>query len=277
MYIKNTNGKIVAHSDEIGKIVIYGHGEKLITIDSGVIKIYTTHKNRYGSKELTENRFMSGSIESITLANPIVNARKENLTRKDNYFLSYAPDYLPWERRKALYIHESEIVVNDLGNMLAMETEEEKNYLHAAKIEFVYPVTICNYHQEKIPTSGNWTLPDGAKWGSGYGTKDNPQFDTYDNSKSLFAQKHPERANPAEKGVIKRYTTNTVVDFGFTCIVTERYYTITEYSEDRKRKNAIAAALNNSGLFNGKEFSHYDIDKLEKVLGKLSAPGMQEA
>ena len=265
----NATGKYLP-LDNIDRIIIYGHGEKLVTIDSGNIKQYFDRPNHYGNMQLSENQYTTGAISAITLYNPVKDARKENLTRKDNYTLRYTPEYLNWERRTALYIHESEIAVDDLGDRLALQTEEEKNYLHAVNLRFTGPVTVTKYHAEKIPCEGSWTLPEGARWSDCYGTEEHPCFDTYDNSKSLWAARHPEKMNPTESGVIKRWTIKETIESGFSCWTCERYYTKTEYSADRMRKNAIADALNASGLFGNDHYSHYDIDKLEKVLGKLT-------
>lgn len=262
MTIYNVNGQPEQTAD-ISKLVIYGHGVKLYEIESATFAAREFRTNRHGNKELCE--IYHGEPVKIILSKPIKRAIKENLTRADNYTLNYKPEY--WhETRKALYIHESEIAVADLGDVLAMETEEEKNYLHAVQLTFANPVTFQRLHAEKIPCDGSWTIPDGGRWGSGYGTEDAPQYDTYDNSKSVFREKWAKERpgyDPDEKGVIKRwYTFETVENAELICA--ERYYSKTEYSDERKRKNDLADALNASGLFREK-FSHYDIDKLEKV------------
>ena len=67
-----------------------------------------------------------------------------------------------------------------------------------------------------------------------------------------------------ERGVIKRwYTLDTIENAEI--LTAERFYRKFEYSDERKRKDKIAEAINDSGLFR-ERFSHYDIDKLEKVL-----------
>ena len=77
-----------------------------------------------------EAEFSDGYLESIVLSGEIKRALKENLDRKDNYTLNYKSEFSFRGTCKALYIHESEIQVVDLGDVLAMETSEEKNYLH---------------------------------------------------------------------------------------------------------------------------------------------------
>lgn len=246
--------------DNVGKYVIYGSGKKLCEFSQ--FRPYKIRVNRFGNEEINEMPY-EYYIKKKTLVNGIKQARKENLNRKDNYFLPYTEKY--WSGRNlALYIHESEISVENLGNVLAMQTEEEKNYLSSFRLTFNNPVEIVTYHIEKIVCDGNWTIPDAGKWSSGYGTKDAPCYDTFDYSKSIF---HQERGTN-EKGVIKRWMEEETRET-LSMLTTERYYTKSEYSEERLRKDAIAEALNNSKLFSN-HFSHYDIDKLEKILGKLS-------
>lgn len=160
-----------------------------------------------------------------------------------------------------------ELRPNRLGDVFSMQTDEEKNYLHACKLTFLHPVQLRRFHVEKIPCGDDWRLPEGAKWGSGYGDEEHPQFDTYDNSAVVGRAgrfKGREGFEPAEKGVIKRwFTVETAEDFSAIC--TERYYTKTEYSPERVRKNELADLLNKCGISNC-TFSHYDIDKLEQFV-----------
>ena len=258
MKIYNVNG-LEEMTADIGKIVIYGHGVKLYETDNGQFEQCSIKANDNGINKVSS--IYGGEVYAITLEKPIKRANKENLNRNDNYTLTYSPDYCRWEKRKALYIHESEINVTDLGLVLAFETEEEKQYLQTVKLCFKYPITVTTLHAEKIPCSGDWKIPDKGRWGSGYGTEETPCYDTYDTTESAFAKRHN---IPAEKGVIKRWKTLDVIE-NARIICTERYYRKTEYSPERERKNAIAKALNDSKQFST-SFSHYDIDKLEKVL-----------
>ena len=123
MKIKNYN------LDDVTKIVIYGNGKKLYEIDSNSFKPCKIIANSKGEDKIEEFSYWY-KISDIKFNGEITNARKENLNRSDNYFLSYKREY--WQNKGiALYIHESEISVKSLGNILAMETDEEKNYLAA--------------------------------------------------------------------------------------------------------------------------------------------------
>ena len=256
MEIYNINGKQEQTAD-IRKLVIYGHGEKLFEYESDSFKQFEQRADNDG--ELIISEMYGGELERITLDKPIKRANKENLNRVDNYTLYYDCDYLH-EKRKALYIHESEINVINLGLLLASKTAEERAYLKAAKLIFKNPVIVKNLHLEHIQCGGDWVIPDGGRWGSWYGTEDRPCYDTYDYSKSLFKVKN----KFGEHGVIKRWFTLDTIE-NAEILTAERYYRKFEYSDERKRKDKIAEAINNSGLFR-ERFSHYDIDKLEKVL-----------
>ena len=248
--------------DNVTKIVVYGDGEKLYEIDKNCFVPCKMYTNSRGNEVINESPYWY-KIDSIQLEKNPVTARKENLNRKDNYFLSYKREYYWRENGIALYIHNSEISVKSLGDVLAMETEEERNYLATFELTFKNPVVISEYMIEKI-VCDNYTLAENEKWGNGYGTKENPAVDTFDSTNSVFAIKK----GIAEKGVIKRWMEKKTVE-NHSMLVTQRYYTKSEYSDERKRKDNIAKALNDSKLFHDK-FSHYDIDKFEKVLGKLS-------
>lgn len=256
----DATGHVHPFIGEVGKIVIYGNGNKLFERELP-FETYTIETPDNGESKLKS--VYRGEPVTVTLASEIKTARKENLNRKDNYTLAYTPEYFKWERRTALYIHVSEIDVTDLGNMLAMETQEEKNYLHAFVLHFNGPVTFERLHAEFMQVGGDWKIPDGGRWSNSYGTLERPCYDTYDFTNSPF-----ERARKKGKGVVKRYITFETIEQGAEIVTTERYYTKTVYSADRERKNAIAKKLNDSGLWHDNtKWSHYDIDKLETALG----------
>lgn len=239
---------------EFGKIVIYGHGVKLFERDD--LQAFEMRKQGNGAETLSE--VYRGSPIAITLAGEIKRAIKENLNRKDNYTLTYSVDYLPRERRQALYIHESEIAVDDLGELLAMETPDEKCYLHAVRLRFFHPVTVEQLHIEQIQCGNDWTIPDNGRWGDGFGTEERPTYGLYD-----YTDSSVERLRAKGKGVIKRWISNERRESG-DILSAFRTYSRIEYSEDRKRRVRIAEKLKAGGL---RDFSYYDVEKLEKALG----------
>lgn len=255
MYINDKEGKRLP-LENVRKFVIYGDGKILFSVERFEQK--EIKPNRYGNEQLSD--IYGGEPVSITLSGPVKNARKENLMRRDNYTLNYSPDYMPGWIYKALYIHVSEIAVDDLGDVLAFQTDDEKNYLHAARLTFSGPVMFQRLHAEKIPCGGDWKIPDGGRWGSGYGPENMPQYDVYDTSKSPFAARHN---IPPEKGVIKRWYTYETIPTGASIICTERYYTKMEESDARKKRRELAETINKAA---GLKLSHYDIEKLEKVV-----------
>lgn len=255
---KDTNGSRLP-LEHVAKIVIYGNGYKLFERETD-LEAYTIKPNANGEDKLS-SLYRAAPVE-ITLNGEVKTARKENLTRKDNYTLTYTPEYLKWERRTALYIHESEISVTDLGDVLSMETDEEKNYLHAVRLHFNGPTTYQRAHSERIPAGKGWKIPDGGRWSDAYGTEERP---CYDIPSRYAIANHPE----LENCVIKRWITVETLPAGAEIITTERYYTRMEESAERKRKRAIADKLNQSIQYrnSNEKWSHYDITKLESALG----------
>ena len=248
--------------DNVSKIVVYGHGEKICEFWNSSFTPCKITVNSRGNQEITECKY-DYSVDNIQLGHEPTQARKENLNRKDNYFLSYKQEYSWQGNGIALYIHESEIDVESLGDILAHETDEEKCYLSAYKLTFKNPVTITEFKFERI-VCDEFEIPDGCKWSKGYGTKEYPCYDAFDFSESLVAIKKGLEG----KGVVKRWKESSE-QTGFSMIVAQRGYSRIEYSEDRIRKNNLAKAMNESKLFQ-QEYSHYDIDKLESLFGKLS-------
>ena len=252
-------------TEDLKRLVIYGRGKILYEIERGYMEPQRITVNDAGEKKLSS--IYAERIERINLAQPIKRALKENLNRTDNYYMKHTGNY-SFESGKALYIHESEITVTDMGDILSMETDEEKNYLHAVKVHFNSPVIIQNLHYERIQAGGHWTIPDGGKWGSGYGTEEKPQYEVYDDNDlpEFLKNKRLAAGQEITRGVIKRYYTLDETS-DYETIVTFRFYSRMEVSMERKRKNEIAERLNASREYKDNKWSHYDITKLENALG----------
>lgn len=264
------NGGETLYACDFKKIYVYGHGEILCYFTGNSISEKKLTVNKSGEKKL-ESAIYDKQIRKIRLSNPVRTARKENLFREDNFTMKYKGEY-SFEDGRALYIHESEISVEDLGDILAMETEEERDFLHTYRLRFTNPVTYDLFHYERIPTDDDWTLPENGEWSTCYGTEEKPCYDTYndfnypEDVQKVFASK----GRTLSKGVIKRYIT-VETEEGFEAIVCDSGYSKMVYSVERIRKDNIAKRLNESGEFHSNSFSHYDITKLEKALGyKLS-------
>ena len=258
MKVYYNNGKKMLDC-EVNKVILYGNGKKLFEDERGRLERYEMKPNKSGENKL--NSVYNGGPEAVYLVGEVKRAIRENLSRKDNYTMKYYPKYSGGRAETALYIHESELnSFEDLGLVLAFENDGEKQYLKAARFAFKIAPKFQKLHSERIPLADgeNWTIPAGGRWGSGYGTEAAPVYDTYDNTKSLFAKRN--NAAP-ENGVIKRWYTYENAAAPMICA--EAYYRKTEYSPERERKMALAEAINATGAFREK-LSHYDISKLEQ-------------
>lgn len=240
--------------DFVGKFIVYGDGKKLFERDD-----LTAFEMKTGKDGIeTLNEIYCGSPVTIRLNGEIKTARKENLNRKDNYTLTYTPEYFRNERRTALYIHVSEIAVDDLGDILAMHSKDEDCYLHAVRLRFALPVTFKRLHSEHIQCEGSWKIPDNGRWSNGWGPEDCPSYRIYDYTDSPL-----ERAREKGKGVIKNWYTFETVE-NASLLSAFHYYSRIDYSENRQRRCRIAEKLKAGGL---RDFSYYDVEKLEKALG----------
>lgn len=251
------NGNQIPTAD-VGKIVIYGDGKIYYTDESAKLKSYELRPNCYGHDMLST--VTDRKLVSVRLRQEPKRALKENLNRTDNYFLKFERKYWP-EISKALYIHISEIDAQPLGDLLAMETDEERNYLAAARLRFLNGAEFEVAHYDKLPYDLHFQIPEpNGRW-SDYrtGTKDAPCYSIVDRSRSIL--------HKDEGKFILRSWTETISEEHAETICVQAYYTKSEYSPERQRKEKIAEALNEA--FGQSKFSHYDIDKIEKVLKTL--------
>lgn len=227
----------------VKQINIYGNGKILFQIQSDYFEEYRVdNRGIYSS-------VYDGRPAAIILENEPVRAIKENLNRKDNYYKKYVGGSYSWENGTALYIHESEIAVEDNGEKLAHKTEEEKCYLHGYTLHFKHGAIMQRLKAEKILDAGpGWTIPDGGRWSDGYGTKEKPCYDTF-NSKFT-----------GESGVMKRWREPETI---YTMPTKTGPYCRIEYSAARIRAREIADDLNKNRVFY-KDVSFYEIEKLLK-------------
>ena len=152
----------------IDKLVIFAAGEVIFEKE----------------RSLRENVTFDGKIgKNMDVLNAFIlpeepkNARKENLSRKDAYFLKYAPDYCKWEKRTAVYIPAAWVSVDDLGEVVAMKGSGETNYKHVYRLTFPAGVEYTQQHVERLHVSGGWTIPadeiaDGWHWSAFLGDHD---------------------------------------------------------------------------------------------------------
>lgn len=243
--LKGKENQTIISGEAIKKIVIYGEGKILFETDSSYLEEYQTNNNGIYCS------VYDGRPDTLILEKEPVRAIKENLNRKDNYYKKYVGSY-SWESGLIVYIHESEINVNDDGEKLAHKSEEENNYLHAYTLTFKNGAVMSRRKVERIPEAGkNWTPPNGGKWGSGYGSKDAPQYDIIDRS-SFFKEEKP--------FVVKRWIEKETI---YTMQTKSGPYCRTEYSDSRIKAKELAEKINKNNIFY-KDVSFFEIEKLMK-------------
>ena len=234
--------------ENIRQIIIYGHGEKLYTAARGSLE---ESRIRNGKISMVYN----GKIRGIYLATEPKRARKENLNRTDNYFLTYHGNY-SWEHGLTLYIHESEISVSHVGEYVAFCHNGETNYKTAVNLHFNNGASVHRLKMEKLPEAGkDFTPPDGCKWRDAYSP--DPEHPNYD----LI---YPGRLTGEESApvVVKKWIQREIVH---DVLIESTFYTRTEKEPERLERDRIAEAMTvalNSSRFS---FSHYDVEKLLKV------------
>ena len=238
----------------IDKLIIYGNGEKLLEKNRDFNKIGKLENGSYHDSYFDR-------ILSINLNQETKQARKENLNRKDNYFLSFKKDYSR-QPGTALYLHFSEVSVKNLGEFLAMDTHDEKCFLYAFQIRFLNGAEAELYHIEKMNVPGNWTPPAGYDF-AGYGCK-TPEncyeivSEEQQKHNKEFAEKTGRKYVPFNL-LHKWYTNETITE---TVLTSEGYHKYIKSPERENRENL--AAVMNTVLYN--KISHYDIEKLLQVV-----------
>ncbi len=245
--------------DGIGKLVIYRDGVVLFEKGRDLSRVGTFEKGRV-------NNSASDRVVSFNLSSAPKNARKVNLTRKDNFFVKYEDGNYIRERKTALYIHASEVSVENLGEFVSMEHDGEKDYLNAYKLIFNHGARVRVLRVEKLSVPGSWTIPEeerkaGAHWYSFLGD--------HNNSYETVSAEELQRINARRRALGLPEENYNVRHWFFKYQDTkENYYTSDfltriEKNSDRVEREKIAAALN--AVLGRDKLSHYDVEKLLKV------------
>ena len=145
--------------DEFSRMVVYDNGKILFEKGRDLNAIGTFENGKYSSEYFDR-------IEFFNLPE-VKNARKENLFRKDCYFLKYTVPYMTWEKRTALYIHVSAIDFEDLGEHIESAFDGQTNYMHYYRLHFPDGFRYKHRNFERMNVSDGWKLPDGATWDHG--------------------------------------------------------------------------------------------------------------
>lgn len=227
-----------------------------ITIYADGVKLFETDRTHFqechtGAKYFTEDYF--GKCSSINLSHLPKRAIKENLNRKDHYYRSHENR---WEKGVWLYLHASDIRVEDLGEKLTFENDEQRCYFHAYALTFIHGYNMIRHHIEDVPgADGKWTPPEGGKWHDGYGpSEDRAYYDIIT----------PTRFNGIPQGetrVVKRWITRE------TCCRMETKsgpYSRIEYSKEELDRKALCKIINDAKVFS-REIGTYELKRLQAL------------
>lgn len=230
----------------IRRIIIYGNGQKLMEKRRDFDRVGTW------SGETVNTDYWS-RILSINLSTEPKNARKENLNRKDNYYLP-VKDTIFNIYEPALYVHFSEVNFSALGEYIANNGKDEKHYLYAYKIGFKHGAVADIHHFEKLNVPGDWKLPEGATWDNGRN-----YYSIIDAEKSHFARKLAEKRGEkfTEYNMIHHWFTTEPI--GETVLTSEGYHKTVKSPALIARetlKEKLNAAIGRDRL------TEYDVEKL---------------
>jgi len=240
-------------SKGIIKISIYKDGAILYSCNSSKLEPkYLDSKNTIESNEYMHN------IKSITLQKAIKQARKLDMNRKDNFYITESNSY---ETGYALYIHASEISVETLGEYLRLETAGEKDYQILYKLTFNHGATYTAYILEEyasiddvIAKYGDYQVKN--KWA----TKTCPFAESFD--KTETKAKYPKLFKNRDillKGVRVEYQEERTIT---SELFTQQGYSRVEKNDNRIEREKIAELCKSKNI----NLSHYDIEKLQTVL-----------
>lgn len=236
------------YTETFSRIVVYDNGKILFDKGRNLSEVGTFENGKF-------SRAYGDRIEFFNLPE-VKNARKENLFRKDCYFLKYTDPVLTWERKQALYIHVSCIEFEDLGEHVSSAHDGETNYLHYYRLHFPdgYRYRKRNYKRMNVPK--DWKLPEGASWDHGPNCY-RPVDDT--SLAESLAEKHGKPFEPFN--MIHEWTTE---EYGYDNVYSSDYVTRTEYDSAREDRERIANAINEA--LGRHTVSHYDVAKLLEKL-----------
>ena len=228
----------------VGKIVFYNNGKKIeVSTSSYIQEVYS----------LENGCFTRNWMEKLISINPgqeFKRAIKENLNRKDCYYMTYSEKYSS-VKKTALYIF-AEFEVSEAIDHI---WENETAYINAVRVKIPaeYEITIS----EKLQYDPEFKLPEGARWYSTYDKNNNDNtYKVVDLTESKFAGYHEKKGNPLK--YINHLTRR--IEEKEEILLKVGPYTRIEYSEKRKNADKIADKFND--ILGGSNFSHYQIEKL---------------
>jgi hypothetical protein len=237
-------------TETFSRLVVYDNGKILFEKGRDLTKVSTFENGRLSEAYLSK-------IEYINLPE-VKNARKENLFRKDCYFLKYTDPVFTWERKQALYIHVSCIEFEDLGEHVANVIEGETNYLHYYRLHFPDGFRYRKRNIEHLNVPEDWELPKGASWTAGPNCYRSATPQSVENRKKVCEK----FGRPFEPFNMIHEWTSEQEDFDN--VYASDYYTRQEKDSAREDRERIANAINEAlGRYT---VSHYDVAKLLEKL-----------
>lgn len=196
----------------------------------------------------------------------IRNARKENLTKKDIYFLSEKSDYFLTSKRTVLYVHSDFISVKNLGEFVAFEHDGEKDYKEKFELNFKNVVlTIREVNCEKMLVDKHWKIPEdevkkGAHWKNHLGD--------YNNSYDVVELNELQKKRFEKRGIDTNYnlihwTISEYETKNYIATYESKTYTRIEKDDSREQREKLAQLINEC-LGSNSHLSHYDIARLQE-------------
>lgn len=196
----------------------------------------------------------------------IRNARKENLIKKDIYFLSVDADYYLSPKKIALYVHSDYITVKNLGEFVALEHDGEKDYKEKFEINFNDVVlTIREVNHEKMLVDKHWKIPEeevknGAHWSKYLGD--------YNNSYDVRDLDESQKKILESRGIDTNYnlihwTISQYEAKNYIAKYDSQRYTRIEKDSSREQREKLAQLINEC-LESNSHLSHYDVARLQE-------------
>jgi hypothetical protein len=216
--------------DEFSRMVVYDNGKILFEKGRDFDRIGTFEEGKYFYEYFDR-------IEFFNLPD-VKNARKENLFRKDCYFLRYTDPVFTWERKQALYIHVSCIEFEDLGEHVAVEHDGEKDFHHYYRLHFPDGFRYKHRNYERMNVSDDWKLPDGATWDHGQNCYTPVDKEDWNRNKQI-AEKHGVPFEPYN--MIHEWTSEK---YGYDVVFPTDKFTRIEYDKARQDRERIADLMN---------------------------------
>ena len=228
----------------VGKIVFY-KDDKKVEVEHG-----SYFQDVYS---LENNVFKRNFMEKLISINPGQNfkrAIKENLNRKDCYYMTYSEKYCSY-KKTALYIYADFEVKEVIDHVW----ENETAYINAVTVSLPAEYEITE--REEIPYDPSFKLPEGARWYS-----DNIRDNHNNTYKIVDLTDSPLKNAHLKKGRKLKYIVHftTKIEKREKMLFRVGPYTRMEYSEKKKNADKIADKFNE--ILNTSNFNHYQIEKL---------------